>query len=40
MITIMQHNIISFNNAMNSIGNWQDGGCVINLYCVKVTTNL
>ena len=21
---------------MNSIANWQDGGCIINLYCVKV----
>ena len=24
---------------MNSIVNWQDGGCIINLYCVKVIKN-
>ena len=24
---------------MNSIVNWQDGGCIINFYCVKVIKN-
>ena len=24
---------------MNLIVNWQDGGCIINLYCVKVIKN-
>ena len=24
---------------MNSIVNWQDGGCIINLYCIKVIKN-
>ena len=39
MITITQRNILSFNNAMNSIVNWQDGGRIVNLYCVKVIKN-
>ena len=39
MLTITQYNILSFNNAMNSIVNWQDGGCIINLSCVEVTKN-
>ena len=24
---------------MNSSVNWQDGGCIVNLYCVKVLKN-
>ena len=39
MFTITQRNILSFNNAMNSIVNWQDGGCIVNLYRVKVLKN-
>ena len=35
----IQRNILSFNIAMNSIVNWHDGGCIINLYCVKVIKN-
>ena len=36
---ITQRNILSFNNAMNSIVNWQDGRCIVNLYCVEVIKN-
>ena len=36
MITFTQRNILSFNNAMNSIVSWQDRGCIVNLYCIKV----
>ena len=39
MLIITQCNILSFNNAMDSIVNWQDQGCIVNLYCVKVIKN-
>ena len=35
----MQLKILSFNNAMNSIVNWQDQGYIANLYCVKEIKN-